>query len=88
MHHLKQCRTNLKEIFPNYGSDCTCGSQHLFNLVENVYEFGVDAIVDYLQESISWTMKFKQLGCGCIRYADGSFRGTMNCVMHNGGNNV
>jgi hypothetical protein len=57
MKHLPVCRTNLKELFPNYGSDCTCGAEFLLDLISQSWDDGIEAVVEGLNETIVWRAK-------------------------------
>lgn len=56
MNHLSRCRTQLVELFPNYGSDCTCGLEYLIGLVNQEWHGGPEAVAEFLNNTIAWQL--------------------------------
>lgn len=55
--HLSHCRTNLREMFQNYGSDCTCGHEFLVSLLKQNKDKSPDELATLLNHTLSWNAK-------------------------------
>lgn len=55
--HGPNCRKRLEHVFPNYGSDCTCGLELMREFVEEHWNEGPEAVAAYVNSVIWWRAK-------------------------------
>lgn len=66
MNHGPTCRKQLASLFPNYGSDCTCGLDYMLEYVKEKWDDGPEAVAEYLNEVISWVAKVEGREVGYV----------------------
>lgn len=55
--HLPNCRRQMEDIMPNYGSDCTCGHQYLTDLLYEHKHLNPSELATVLNEKLQWIEK-------------------------------
>lgn len=56
-NHGPSCRKQLVDLYPNYGSECTCGLDYMVEYLKEKWDEGPEAVAAHLNATIWWREK-------------------------------